>query len=759
MTDTAYRVIGQRVPKVDGIERATGSALYGTDLRLPGMLHGKVLRSPHAHARIVRIDTRKAEALPGVLAVVTRDDFPELEPGTTAPLGEIPIDLVSLTWLLMAREKALFVGHPVAAVAATDLHVAEAALALIDVEYEVLQPVTTIEQALVPDAPLLHERLMTAGVEPPPTAPSNVSRRTVLERGDVAAGLAAADVVIERRYRADAAHQGYLEPVAAVAQAEPDGRVTVWTSTQGTFTVEWQLSVLLKMPMSRLRVVPLEVGGAFGGKIYAHVEPLCVRLAQKAGRPVRIVLTREEVLRATGPGAAAIADVRAGATRDGTLTALEVRMWMEAGAFPGSPVANALLVGGAPYKVANLRLEGFDVVANKPRVEPYRGPGGPQANFAVEQAIDELAQRLGLDPLDLRRRNGVVAGDPLPTGRSLPAVGLAQVLDAVARHPCWTDPLPPGRHPRGRGLAIGFWHGQSFTSSCQVAVTGDGTLSVTIGAVDITGIRTALAQVAAEEFGLSVEQVAIQTGDTETSGYSDVAAGSRTARTMAAAVGGACREALARLKERAAARLECAAEDVEYVEQRFQVKGIPDRAIGLAQLARLTMVEAGGPVITEGVTQRMPAAPTFAAHVADVEVDPATGKVSVLRYTAFQDVGRAINPTQVEGQMQGGAVQGIGWALTEGEDFDERGWMRNASLLDYRMPTALDVPPIDCVIVEVPAPDVPYGLRGVGEVPIVPPAAAVANAVARAIGQRAAHMPMTPERVLRALRGDAFGQV
>ncbi|MBI3967238.1 MAG: xanthine dehydrogenase family protein molybdopterin-binding subunit [Chloroflexi bacterium] len=775
-TTEEYRVVGKRVPRVDGIDRVTGSAVYPADFTLPGLLHAKIKRSPHAHARIVRIDTSKAEALKGVLAVATAADFPELPMGTSAPLGEVAIDLWSLTRLDMAREKALWVGHPVAAIAATDPHIAEAALDLIEVEYEVLDPVLDIEGAMRADSPVLHDHLVTTGVEPKPSKASNVASKMAFGRGDVEQGFADADVVVERRFKIDVAHQGYLEPQACVVQVDPRGQVTIWTSTQGIFTIKMQVGTLLDIPLSKVKVIALEIGGGFGGKIYAHAEPIAVILARKTGRPVKLVFSREEVLRGTGPGAAALLEIKIGAKSDGTLTTGQARFAYDAGAFPGSPVGAGLMAGFAAYKWQNLKLEGYDVVTNKPRVEAYRGPGAPQAIFGVEQLVDEVAGKLGIDPLELRRRNAVGPGDASPTNRPYPSIGLREVLDAVAAHPHWSAPLTAGGTAgqrdsgtnghgstaaplRGRGLAVGHWPGASMSSACNVMVSGDGTLSITVGTVDLTGTRTSLAQIAAEEFGLEVDDVYVQTGDTESVAYSDVAAGSRTMRTMGAAIQIACQDALAQLKERASQKLECSVDDVEYVGTEFRVKGIPDKSLPLAKVARASLTEAGGPITGRGVTSRMPPAPQFGAHVCDVEVDPGTGRVSVLRYTAFQDVGKAINPIGVEGQIQGGVAQGLGWALTEGYDYDTKGSLRNASLLDYRMPTALDLPMIDCVLVEVPVPGVPYGMRGVGEVPIVPPAGAAANAVAQALGVRIAEMPMTPERILRALRGDEFGEL
>jgi CO/xanthine dehydrogenase Mo-binding subunit len=523
----------------------------------------------------------------------------------------------------------------------------------------------------------------------------------------------------------------------------------VWTSTQGIFTVRTQLVELLGLPASRIKVVPMEIGGGFGGKALAIFEPTVVALAQKTGRPVKLVISREEVLRATGPGAPAVITVKAGAKRDGQLTAVSASMRYDAGAFPGSPVSRGILVGLAPYKLENLWAEGFDVVTNKPRVQAYRAPGGTPAAFAVESHMDALAEALGIDPLEFRRRNAAGEKDLLPLGMPLNRVGLKHMLEQIHSHPCWTTPLR-GPH-RGRGLALGYWIGGTFTSSAHVTINPDATASVFVGSVDLTGTRTTILQMAAEELQMAPQDISITVGDTDTAPYADISGGSRITYTMSAAVHQACQDALTQLKERAAEKLKVTAGEVEYREKRFWVNENPQQAVTLKELARDSVTWGSGPVVGKGSTTRMQPAHAYAAHVADVEVDPSTGKVKILNYTCFQDVGRAVNPVQVEGQMQGGAVQGIGWALSEEYMFD-KGVLKNANLLDYRCPVALDLPMINTVIIEVPAADGPYGIRGTGEVPIVPPGAALANAIYRATGVRLYELPMTPERVFWALR-------
>jgi CO/xanthine dehydrogenase Mo-binding subunit len=745
------KVVGKRLPRIDAKERVTGEAIYPADLALPGMAHAKLLRSPLAHARIRRIDTARATAMQGVLAVVTAADFPALPVGSMIPMGETGYDMWMVAAINMARDKVHWVGQPIAGVAAVDSHTATAALALIDVEYEPLEPVLDLVAAMAADAPVLHEHVFTKGVEPRPRTGSNVCSRVVIARGTAAAAFADAHASVRLRVQVDTAHQGYLEPQVAVAQVDANGFATVWTSTQGQFTAELMIGRMLGLPLSKLKVVPLEIGGGFGGKIAIHGEAVAVRLAQKCRRPVKLLLTREEVLQGgSGPAAGSLIDIGVAAQKDGGLVAIEGIYRMDAGGLPGMSPSLLMQASAALYQCPNLDLEGFDVVTNKPRTEAYRGPGGIQAAFAMEQAMDMLCQKLSMDPLDFRKRNAAVTGSTMPIGTPFPSIGLTKILDAVGQHRCWSEPLAVGSYPRGRGLALGYWRGTSMTSAAHITIAGDGRPMVTMGAVDLSGTRSTMAQVVAEEFGLPIEDIHVQTGDSKSVGYSDGAAGSRVARTMTAALVEACADALAQLRIRAAEKLQCDPNALDYADGVFRARQAGGAAIALPELMQATLTD--GAVIGRGVSTKLPLGVEIGAHVCDVEVDTDTGLVTVLRYTAFQDVGLALNPTAVEGQIEGSVVQGLGWALLEGFDYAPDGRLRNASLLDYRMPTALDVPRIDTVIIETPVPQVPYGVRGVGEVPIVPPAAAVANAIARAIGVRVCRMPMTPERVLGAIR-------
>ncbi len=744
-----YRYIGQRVQKADALERVTGKAQYGADIYLPGMLYGKVLRSPHPHARIKGIDYSKALQLQGVKGVITADDFPEVgETGQTFG-GELLIAAKHLRRLIMAKEKALFEGHAVAAVAATSPEIAEEALKLIQVDYEPLPVVETALDAMKPDAPLLHEDLFTQTLGEPPTQPSNVAKYLESGRGDVDRAFAESDVVVEETFDTLMVHQGYIEPQACVARVDPSGNIDLWTSTQGTFNIQRMLTALLELPQDKLTVIPTEIGGGFGGKIYVNLEPLAILLARKTGRPVKFVMDRAEVLRATGPGSPAHITVKVGARKDGRLTACYGKLIYDAGAFPGSPVAGASLVSFGHYKVDNLKIQAYDVVTNKPRVQAYRAPGGTPAAFAVETVMDMVAERLGMDPLQFRMINAVEEGDKMTNDQPYNRIGLRKMLEVVSQHPAWTSKLEGPN--RGRGLALGFWLGGTQSSSTLVLVHPDGTVTVSTGQVDLTGTRTTMRQMAAEELQVPIEKVTVRMVDTSSAPYTDLSAGSRTTYTMTFAVKRACEHALAQLKAHAADQLKTTPEDIQYANGRFWKKSNPEEAMSWMEVCRNSIRRATGPIVGYGSVNRIPNAPAFACHIADVEVDPETGKVKLLRYTAFQDVGKAINPTQVEGQMQGGASQGIGWGLFEYYHY-KNGILMNPSLLDYRMPTALDLPMIDTVIVEVPASAGPYGARGVGEVPIVPPPGAIANAIYRAVGVRMKNLPMTPEAVFWAIR-------
>ncbi len=746
-SEPKFRWIGTRPVRPDGVDKVRGRANYGADHALPGMLWGKVLRSPYAHARIVSIDTSGALAMEGVHAVVTAEDLPEIAP-EESKIGEGPTNYRDLSRNVMARDKVLYHGHAVAAVAASSPAVADRALAHIEVEYEVLPHVLDGDDAQSPDAPLLHDDLYTKGVEPAPERPSNVASRVEMGRGDPERGLAAADFVVERSFRTKAVHQGYIEPHAVVATCGEDGRATVWASSQGHFMIRAYCAKLLGMEQSQIKVVPAEIGGGFGGKTTVYLEPLAIVLSSKSGRPVKMVMSREEVFRATGPASATRIELRMGCTRDGRITGAHARLEYEAGAFPGSPVGAAVMTLFAPYDI-DARAEGYDIVVNKPKVAAYRAPGAPMAAFAVESVVDELAAKCGIDPIEFRLNNASKEGVQSTFGPKFKRIGNVETLEAARAHPHWKAPLAPNQ---GRGVASGFWFNGGMQSSATVQVADDGTVCVVSGNPDIGGSRASLAMMAAEEFGIDIERVDPQIADTSSVGYNDLTGGSRVTFATGMAVVEACRDAVRQLRERAAAIWGVEIDGVEWAdgEARPTKGGGELEPLTLRDIA-LKAARTGGPITGRASLTARGVGMAFGVHICDVEVDPETGKVDVVRYTAVQDAGRAIHPSYVEGQMQGGVAQGVGWALNEEYLYDDDGRMENPGFLDYRVPVASDLPMIDTVIVEVPNPGHPYGVRGVGEVPIVPPIPAVANAVASATGIRMTELPLSPPRVLAAI--------
>lgn len=751
-----YRVIGTRPIRPDGYGKVTGSDQYGADIHLPGMLYARILRSPYPHAIIKSIDVQKALALPGVMAVITGDDLPKIESSEKVASGEESIEARFMTALALAQGKVFFKGQPVAAVAATSLAIAQEALDLIEVEYEPLPFVDDVLEAMKEDAPLLHGDLYTESLGGKGTKPSNIAGRVQHVRGDVEKGMAEADVVVEREFRTQMVHQGYIEPTNSTAHATPDGRITIWTSTQGAWDIRSQVATILQIPEGKIKVVPMEIGGGFGGKFTAYLDPVVAVLSQKTGRPVKAVMSRAEVFQATGPGSGAYIRVKIGAKKDGTLVAAKAFLAYDAGAFPGSPVGGAAITGFSPYNIANFQIDGYDVVTNRPRVKAYRAPGGTPVAFAVETVLDEIAEKLAMDPVDLRLKNAVVPGDRMANGVPYPSIGFKELLQAVKEHPHYTAPLE-GQWV-GRGFAAGFWMNGSGVSTVHLTFNTDGTVNLMEGSTDIGGTRATMAQIVAEELGLEMHEVRPRVGDTESVGFNDGTGGSRTTYSTGVAVWKACQAAIEEFKVRAARMLEVDADAIVFEHGDFKVKDDPARFVNVREVIR-NLRRTGGHFEATGVSGGLKMAPAFGASLVDLAVDPDTGKVTILRWTQFQDVGKAIHPSYVEGQLQGGAAQGIGWGLYEEYVFRD-GQMLNPSFLDYRMPTALDLPMIDTCLIEVPASDGPYGVRGVGEVSIVPPPAAIANAIYRATGVRMTELPMTSERIWRALsrRQAASGQ-
>ncbi len=748
-SDKEFKWIGTRPPRPDGVDKVTGRAKFGADLYVPGMLIGKVLRSPHPHAVIKSIDTAKAEALPGVKAVLTRADFEDRE-SELVPAGEMMVNYRDIVRNVMAREKALYEGHAVAAVAATSNAIAKKALRLIEVDYEPLPHVIDAVAAMQPGAPILHEDLITDGVDPVPTEPSNVAKRVEFALGDVEAGFAAADVVIEREFDTQPVHQAYIEPHACVASVAEDGQAELWVTTQGHYVVRAHCARLLGMDISKIRVTASEIGGGFGGKTVVYLEPVALGLSRKAGRPVKMVMTRDEVFRASGPTSGAHMKIKIGATKDGKITAGEAELIYQAGAFPGSPVQPGAMCAFAPYDLENVKAVGWDVVTNRSKVAAYRAPGAPISEYAVECVIDELAKRLGIDPIDLRLTNAAKEGTRAAYGPKFGPIGLVESLEQAKAHPHYQAALGPNQ---GRGVASGFWFNIGGETCASLIVNEDGTTVLTVGTPDIGGSRASLCMMAAEELGIDVDQVRPIIADTASLGYTFLTGGSRTTFSSGMAAIDAARDVVQQLCERAAKIWEIPADAVEWEDGYARPAGANAgnfEPMSLAEIAAMAG-KTGGPIVGHAQINAQGAGPSFGTHLVDVEVDRETGRVTVLRYTVLQDAGKAIHPSYVEGQFQGGAVQGIGWALNEEYIYGADGKLENAGFLDYRIPVASDVPMIDTVIVEVPNPRHPYGVRGIGETPIIPPMAAIANAIENALGIRFSELPMSPPKVLKAI--------
>jgi CO/xanthine dehydrogenase Mo-binding subunit len=749
-----FKWVGTRPIRPDGVPKVTGRAMYGADFATAGTLYGKVIRSPHAHARIRSIDASKALALPGVKAVVTSADFPDQKFEYVGP-ERVAQNLWHITRNVMAREKALYEGHAVAAIAAVSKSVAEDAAALLEIDYEVLPHVIDVDEAMKPDAPLLFEDMIARGIEPAPTKPSNISKRLEFQIGDLKQGFAEADVVVEKEFKTAAVHQAYIEPHACAARVDADGLAEIWTATQGHFGVRALTARLLGMGVGQVRVTPSEIGGGFGGKIPIYLEPIAATLSKKTGRPVKIVMSRDEVFKATGPTSGASMWVKIGAKKDGTITAADGIFKFQAGAFPGSPVMNGCLCSFAPYNIPNARTVGYDVVSNRPKASAYRAPGSPISAFAVESTLDILAKKIGMDPLQLRLKNAARPGTTMIYGPKMSHGGYAETLEALINHPAYQIPLGPNQ---GRGVASGYWFNGGGESSATVQVNEDGTVIVSTGSVDIGGSRASMALMAAETLGVDYSQVRSVVADTAAVGFTNPTGGSRVTFATGMAVVEASKKIVDELRGRAALIWDVDVDGVVWEDGQAKpassnVGDFPP--LSLKEIAAKKALT-GGPITAAASVNAGGQAPGFSTQFCDVEVDPETGKVTILRYVAAQDVGKAIHPSYVEGQIQGGVAQGIGWALNEEYIYDKNGRLDNPGFLDYRVPVAPDIPMIDAVLVEVPNPAHPYGAKGVGEVNIVPPMAAIANAIDHAIGRRLTELPMSPPKIRAAL--DRAGQ-
>lgn len=736
--------IGQRTLRPDGIEKVTGSAQYAADFSMPGMVWGKVLRSPHAHALIKKIDTSKAEKLKGVLAVMTGDDLPLLPLDVPLPNG--PNDIRWISRGCMAREKVLYTGHPVAAVAATTQSIAAAALKLIEVDYDVLPHVIDVDEAMAPDAPILHDWVNTDGID----GPTNISNIMTVKTGDVDKGFAEADLVIERDFKSAAVHQGYIEPQACVVSYKPDTQSTIWSSSQGQFMVRSMTAKIAGLATGDIKAIPAEIGGGFGGKTIIFLEPVAMILSKKSGRPVKMQNSREDVFQSTGPAAGMSASLKVGVTKDGKLTAVSGAYNFQAGCYPGSPVGRACHFSFSCYDIPNADLKGLDVVSNRPNVSAYRAPGAPQGNYVFEAILDEIAEELGIDPWELRLRNALSADKPTIYGAKIGEAGIQECIESVRNHPNAKAELGPNQ---GRGIAIGYWGNAGGESSAQLNINEDGSALVITGHPDIGGSRASMVNIVAEKLGIDYRNVSAQIGDTNNVGISAVTGGSRVTFASGIVVNEATDQVIETLKGRAASIWGIDAEAVEWSDGAAHPAGQNAGEFDPLTLQELAAkaLATGGPIMASVSKNTAGHMGVVGAHMVDVEVDRETGHVKILRYTASQDVGRAIHPAYVEGQIQGGVAQGVGWALSEEYIYDKNGRMDNPGFLDYRIPVASDLPTIDAVMVEIPNPAHPYGVKGVGEIPLVPPLAAIANAINDAIGKRLYELPMSPPKVLKVL--------
>ncbi len=756
-TNNKFKVIGTRPIRHDGADKVTGRALYGADFSMARISYGKILRSPHAHAKIKSIDTSKAEKIQGVLSIMTGKDISNTKNSQgedkKVTLGELSTDLKYLREGIMATKKAVFKGQPVAAITATNVHIAEEACKVIEVSYEVLDSVINAPEAMKSNAPIIQEDLRTSELGVELDSQTNIAEHFQHKTGDVSKGFNESDIVIDREFNTSTVHQGYIEPHNCVVHWRDDGRIYVWNTTQGPFNVRDATAEVLGVSLSDIKLTPLEIGGGFGGKFEPYLEPVAAILSKKSGRPVKMVMSRSEELEATGPTSGSNIRVKIGVKNDGEIIAAEAVLKYEAGAFPGSPVSSAAECVFAPYNIPNQSVDGYDVIVNKTKAAAYRAPGATNAEFASETIIDELAVKLNIDPIKFRLMNASQEGTRRTDGTQFHNIGLIEVLKTMEKHPHYTSGLGKPKIQsgvRGRGVAVGFWMNAGLQSSVNLALNQDGTVNLTEGSPDIGGSRTSISMQAAEVLGIKAEDVHPSVVDTDSIGYSFGTGGSRTTFATGWAAYEAAQDLKTQMVERAALIWDVDSNLVSMNDGVLSTNGSKNLSMSFKELA-IDMNSSGGPIMGKGTVDPKGVGQSFAGLIVDVEVDKETGKTQIIKVTCIQDCGKAIHPSYVEGQMQGGTVQGIGWALNEEYYMDNQSRMSNNSLLDYRMPTSLDLPMIDTVIVEVPNPGHPFGVRGVGEVNIIAPPAAIANAIYRAVNIRMEVLPMNPQTVLKKI--------
>ena len=750
-TKTDYKVVGNSPIRHDGLDKVTGRAVYGGDVKVPGLIWGDVIRSPHAHARIKSIDTSAAESMDGVFAVLTHADFPVADEREISA-GEDVVNLKRDQANVMADDKVHYTGHVVAAVAAIDRNTAQEAANKIKVEYDVLTNVSDVDTAMAEDAPIILESLVGdhLGEDVPNTNIAKVFRH---EFGDLEQAFDRSDLVIERTFSLSMIHQGYIEPHNATAVWAEDGNITVWSSTQGSFGVRAQTAGMIGVPESRVKVNYVEIGGGFGGKTKVYLAPIAALLSRKSGgRPVKLVMERTAVFEATGPAPGGKIRMKIGVTKEGKVTAADTDLIFESGGYPGSAVGAAAICVFACYNWPASRITGYDVLVNKPKSAAYRAPGSPQASFAIESVVDEICEEMGFDRIQFRLDNAAREGTRRGDGVQFPRVGLEECLIATRDSDHWNSPLgdAPAGKARGRGIATAYWMNGGGKSTCDLMLQDDGTVMMNEGSADIGGTRASIAMQAAEVLGIPAEDVHPSIPDTDSIGFTGVTGGSRTTYATGLAAYNAAHKLVDELKDRLANLWETEVDKIDFADGMFSSDG---QTIGIQELAG-RLDPTGGPVTSTASVNPSSAGAAYGVHICDLEVDLATGKTDVIRYTAVQDVGKAVHPQYAEGQIQGGAVQGIGWALNEEYFLTDDGAMANKSFLDYRMPTSLDMPMIDTIMVEVPNPLHPYGVRGVGEVPICPPLSAVVQAIHGATGKRYYDLPVKPGRILEATNGN-----
>ncbi len=746
----SYRTVGQRVPRIDAVAKVTGKARYGVDQVLPGMLHGVLVRSTVAHARIKSIDATAALALPGVRGIALAQDVPVERYGSFVKDMEV-----------LASTTVIYIGQPIVAIAARTLRQAQRAAQAVRIDYEPLPAATDLAAALAPAAPLVHADWADYAAMPVLKRAGNVSNRAVLRTGDIDAGFAASALIVENRYTTTRVHPGYTEPRAALAQWDDAGRLTVWSNTQLPFEAQSTLADIFAVRPSSVRVIGTTIGGGFGGKLRLGVEHYAALLARKFDRPVKMACSCEEEVATAYCRQPVDVTLRTGVAADGTILAHQARVLVDTGANSGSGVgvasSVALLVAG-PYRLPNVEIEGLSVYTHTAPTGSFRAPAGPQGNFALESHIDAIAERLGMDPLDFRLKNILRDGDTAVNGQVLGKVSLAECLAAAAEAIDWRAPGVPGR---GKGIACGWWTTTSGSSGVYVKLDPDGRVVLNTGCAEIgTGALTGACQVLAEALTMDVADIFVVSGDTASTPFDYGAQGSRTAF----AVGNACLSAAAQLvtqaKAIAAGKLGVA---VDALALRDGALVAGDRRLGLGEIAAIARTSGGGliahgtfiapttpydPTRADSMVITVFNSPSFHAHAVDLAVDAQTGEVSIQDYVVAQDVGFAINPTYVEGQLEGGAVQGIGQALSE-EVVLRDGRVLNPNLTDYKMPTAADAPPVRSILITCPSEVGPFGAKGVGEPPVIEPPATLANAIARATGKRLTRLPMTAEAIQR----------